>query len=384
MKKTAFFLAVILFAGLFNPIPRSYAESVMTSAKTHILMEASTGRVLSEYKSGEKVQIASMTKIMLLLLTAEEINAGRLSLDENVTASNRASGVTGSVIWLDPGEVMSVRDLVKSVIIASANDAAIALAERIGGSEEAFVKQMNIKALTLGMSYTHFSNAVGFDDGDNYSTAKDVAVMSAALMRDENYALFSEFMLTRLSSVRTGTPRESQLLNTNKLITFYDGIEGLKTGTTDMAGYCISAVAKRGDMRLICVLTGCYDDSSRVKSAQTLLDYGFGGYELFRPDLGENLPNVSVTGGVERELPVIEEKSGVIVIPKGRKGDVKYEVYIPERITAPVSKNQPVGNITATLDGVTVYESYIVAAKNAEKLTFWKSFRILAWEFFKM
>jgi len=384
MKKVLLLLTAAVFAASALSKTACDAEVLPATAKTYILMEESTGRVLAERRSEERVQIASMTKIMLLLLVAEEINAGRLSFEDSVTASARASGAGGSVIWLNPGEVMSVGDLVKSVVIASANDAAYALAEYISGSEEKFVKQMNLKAYTLGMTNTSFSNSIGFDDENNYSTARDVALMAKALMRDENYNLFAEFMTTRLDSVRTGTERETQLLNTNKLIGKYKGIEGLKTGTTDKAGYCLTAVAKRGDMRLIAVVTGCSNEDARTDSARTLLDYGFGGYELYTPDAGtvSELPNVRVIGGVEREIPVTAEKSVAIVIPKGRSKDVKYEIYTPESVTAPVTKSQPIGNVTAWLDGEAVYEGYIVAADGARELTFMRSFGILIKDFF--
>lgn len=383
MKKLALLLSAAVFAAS-AVIPCRSESPEVASAGTYILTEESTGRVLAEHKADERVQIASMTKIMLLLLVAEEINADRLSMSDNVTATARASGAGGSVIWLEPGEVMSAGDLVKSVVMASANDAAMALAEHIGGSEEAFVKQMNLKAYTLGMADTHFSNAAGFDDENNYSTARDVAVMSKALMREENYRIFSDFALTRLSSVRTGTPRETQLLNTNKLIGRYKGIEGLKTGTTDKAGFCVSAVAKRGSMRLIAVVTGCENEESRVKSAETLLNLGFTGYELYAPDSGTELPNIRVVGGIEREIRVVAEKSAGIVIPKGRGKDVKYEIYTPEKVSAPVMKNQPVGNIAAWLDGEVVYEGYIVAADGARKLTFGRSLGLLVERFFSM
>jgi len=380
MKKVLLLLTAAIFA--MSAIIPCNAEVLPTTARTYILTEESTGRVLASNRADERVQIASMTKIMLLLLVAEEINAGRLSFEDSVTASARASGAGGSVIWLNPGEVMSVADLVKSVVMASANDAAYALAEHISGSEEKFVKQMNLKAYTLGMTNTNFSNSIGFDDENNYSTAHDVALMAKALMREENYNLFADFMTTRLDSVRTGTPREAQLLNTNKLIGKYKGIEGLKTGTTDKAGYCLTAVAKRGDMRLIAVVTGCSNEDARTDSARALLDYGFAGYELYTPDSGTALPNVRVIGGVEREIPIAAEKSVAIVIPKGKGKDVKYEIYTPESVAAPITKNQPIGTVTAWLDEEAVYEGYIVAAAGAQKLTFIKSFGLLVERFF--
>ncbi|MCL2071766.1 MAG: D-alanyl-D-alanine carboxypeptidase [Oscillospiraceae bacterium] len=378
-------MAIFIFfgnVGLVSAISATEpsAEAALPDSVAHILIEASTGRVLSEANADERLAPASLTKIMLLLLAAEEINAGRLSFDALVTVSSHASKMDGSVIWLEQGESMSVADLVKSVVISSANDAAVALAEHISGSEEEFVKLMNRKAYVLGMSETNFVNAAGYDHPDHYTTAKDAATMSRALMRDENYELFSDYMLTRLCSVRAGTDREAQLLNTNKLITYYNGIEGIKTGTTDNAGHCLAAAATRDDMRLISVVMGCKDEADRVNRTEALLDYGFGNYELYRgfgKDL-EPFENLSVAGGVQRELKLaqIRDDSG-IVIQKGRAGDIDYRIYLPEKVTAPIARNQPVGTVTATLDGKVVHESYITAEHTVHELTLFRVFAFL-------
>ncbi|MCL2634935.1 MAG: D-alanyl-D-alanine carboxypeptidase [Oscillospiraceae bacterium] len=377
MKKLAFLLAMIISINLLTLV-----SSAEISCNAYILIEASTGRVLNEYNAHERLSPASLTKIMLLLLIAEEINAGRLSFDENVTVTESVYGVDGSVIWLEPGEVMSVNDLVKAVVISSANDAAVALAVHISGSEEKFAQEMNRKAHTLRIQNTNFVNVTGFDHPEHYTSAYDVAIMSSALMREGNYIHFAEFMLTRLDSVRTGTERETQLVNTNKLALYYKGVEGIKTGTTDNAGFCLSTSALRNDMRLISVVMGCKNEEGRVDLSEQLLDYGFENYELYRPDTKTEFDNVHLLDGLERELAVIEESNTSIVIPKGRGGSVKYEIYLPEKVTAPILKNQPVGTITGTLDGEVVYESYIVAAHNAPKMTFWKCFTNLIKDFF--
>jgi D-alanyl-D-alanine carboxypeptidase (penicillin-binding protein 5/6) len=343
---------------------------------------------LSELNADARVPTASLTKIMLLVITAEEINAGRLSLTDPVTASAHASSMSGSVIWLEPGEVMSVADLIKSVVISSANDSAVALAEYIAGSEDKFVELMNQKAYALKMTNTRFTNAAGYDNPEHYSSARDVAVMSRALMREENYKFFSDYMLTRLSSVRTGTERETQLLNTNKLITYYKGVEGIKTGTTDNAGYCLSAAATQADrlgnnIRLISVVMGCKDEFGRVDLSEKLLDYGFANFELYS-GFTEDLPpfeSIPVQNGVDDSVRITGEFPKAIVIPKGRAGDIEYEFYLPERITAPIELNQPVGTVTATLDGETVYEGYISAAQAAQELTFWRIFTKLLEKF---
>ncbi|MCL1789552.1 MAG: D-alanyl-D-alanine carboxypeptidase [Oscillospiraceae bacterium] len=393
MKKVLFLLVMIIF--LPNTVIVSAgeeSEESETDSAAYILVEDSTGTVLSESNADERLAPASLTKIMVLLLAAEEINAGRLSLEEPVAVSAHASQSDGSVIWLEPGEIMSVADLFKAVIIASANDASVALAEHIAGTEDAFVKMMNQKAYVLGMTNTNFNNAAGFDHPDHYTSARDAATMSRAFMRADNYALFSENMLTRLSSVRTGTERETQLLNTNKLITYYNGIEGIKTGTTDNAGFCLSAAATRNEMRLISVVMGCKDNDGRVDLSEKLLDYGFGNYELYR-SFGnelEPLENLIIQGGVEHDLKVIlapvrvreNQSEPGIVIPKGRAKDIEYDIYLPESVSAPISRNQPVGTVTAKLDGKVVYESYITAAGNAYRLTFGRILSFLTRRFF--
>ncbi|MCL1880549.1 MAG: D-alanyl-D-alanine carboxypeptidase [Oscillospiraceae bacterium] len=338
----------------------------------YILIAGESGRVLSELNADEKRSPASLTKIMLLLLVSGEINSGRLSVTDEVIASSHASSIGGSVIWLEAGESMSVSELIKAVVISSANDAAVALAEHISGSEEAFVQLMNQKASALRMTSTNFANATGLDNPLHFTTARDIALMSRALMREENYTHFAEYALTRLCSVRAGTPKEAQLLNTNKLIGEYEGIEGLKTGTTDAAGYCLVAVATREELRLVSVVLGAKDEEDRLTKSQELLDYGFSEYEIFTPASGEDLSEVRlpVEKGIIREIAVSEQPFKSIVIPKGRAGDVSYELYLPEEITAPIEANQPVGIVSAILDGEILQESYIIAEIEVARLTF--------------
>jgi D-alanyl-D-alanine carboxypeptidase (penicillin-binding protein 5/6) len=391
MKKVSFLLAIIVFWGCLAAINPSKAvgqpassqgQVFMPASRAYILTESSTGQVLAEHNADLRLAPASLTKIMLLLLIAEELNAGRFCLSEQVTASSNAFGAGGSVIWLDTGEVMSAADLVKAVVMTSANDATIALAEHIAGSEQEFVWLMNQKAHVLGMKNTNFVNSAGFDHPEHYSTARDVAIMSRALMREANYPHFSENMLTRLCSVRAGTPRETQLLNTNNLITYYKGIEGIKTGTTDNAGFCLAASALRNDMRLISVVMGCRDNYDRVDLSEKLLDHGFESFELYSPKSNLQLVPPTVQNGVVRELTITELEIPPAVIPKGRAGDIKYDVYLPPTVTAPINRNQPVGTITATLDGEVVYESYVVAAHSVQKLTFRKVLASMVLRFF--
>ena len=272
-------------------------QADIKTAKAAVLVESSTGRALCGLNENTRLPIASITKIMTLLIAAEEIDAGKLSFSDTAVCSAHANSMDGSVIWLETGEEMSVGDLAKSIVIASANDACVMLAEHIAGSEDKFVSMMNGKAAELGMTNTHFANCVGYDDDNHYSSARDVAVMAAELRK---YSFYDDFLLTRLDSVRTGTSRETQLLNTNKLITSYSGITGLKTGTTDGAGCCFCGTAKRGNMELTAVVLGCESDSDRFDAVRSLLDLGFDNYErvIPRPDVSELL-EVPVERGIK-------------------------------------------------------------------------------------
>ncbi len=337
-------------------------------AKAAILTETGTGQTLFEYNADLRLPIASVTKVMTLLIAAEEIADGRLDFETAAVCSEHAASMDGSVIWLEAGEEMTVGDLIKSVVIASANDACVMLAERIEGSEEAFVSRMNRTAEGLGMDNTHFANCVGYDDENHYSTARDVAKMSAELRK---YPYFDEFLLTRLDSVRTGTKTETQLLNTNKLITRYDGITGLKTGTTDGAGCCLSATAKRGEMNLAAVVLGCAEDEQRFDTAEALLDYGFSEFEVvsIRPDPSELL-EVEVDGGVKKTVDTRFSGTSGIVLPKGSASMIEYHYSRSTAVSAPVEQGQLLGFVTVTCGDSVVGSAKIIAAEEVERLDF--------------
>lgn len=382
MKKLiSFFLA---FAALLCLSLKCFAEEdkyIPPEVGAYILTEASTGRVLSSYNENERLSIASVTKVMVLLIIAEEIKAGRLDFSDEVPVSAYANSMDGSVIWLEQGEIMTAGDMIKSLTISSANDACVALAEYISGSEEEFVKRMNKRAAMLGMKDTSFSNCVGYDDGNHYSTARDVAVMTAELFK---YDYFSEFMLTRLSSVRTGTERETQLLNTNKLASTYDGILGGKTGTTDNAGYCLTECAERGGMKIISVVLGASKEDDRVSLSKYLLDSGFNEWQMFQPEIDtEKLLPIKVERGVAKSIELELEKSPLCVIPKGSGKNIEYVYYLPESITAPVKAGQIIGEVKAMLGGEVVFISDVLTKGETQELTFFKSFEILIGRFFK-
>lgn len=340
------------------------------NAKSVILAEAATGQVLYSQNPDERLAIASVTKIMTLLIAAEEMKAGRISMEDEVVASYNAFSMDGSVIWLNEGERMSMYDIIRSIVISSANDACVALGEHIAGSEEAFVNVMNKRAEELDMKNTRFVNCTGLDAQGHYSSAADVAKMAAELRK---YDFFDEFFLTRLTYVREGTERETQLLNTNRLL-YYDGITGLKTGTTDNAGYCFTATAKRNGMELVAVVLGAQTDEERFEIAEKLLDYGFDGFELYIPEFDhEQLGDISVSKGVNKKISVEPQNGLKCLIPKGESGNVTYLYNIRQNVNAPIEKGERVGKIVVLLDEETLFVVPVTVKEGTEKLTIWKS-----------
>lgn len=358
--------AAVIAAAMLSAVPDG--ENVQTSAKSAILIEQETGQVLYEYNADERLPIASVTKIMTLLITARELNSGNLTFEETAVCSDYAGSMDGSVIWLEKGEEMAVGELIKSVVIASANDACVMLAEHIEGSEAAFVERMNSTARELDMTNTNFQNCVGYDHENHYSTARDIAVMAGELRK---YSCFDEFLLTRLDSVRTGTKRETQLLNTNKLINSYSGITGLKTGTTDGAGCCLCATAKRGNMTLVSVVLGCGTDEQRFGETEKLLDMGFDGFEkvVLRPDTAE-LTEVKVDGGVKKTVDTRFSGVSDVVLEKGRLTEVDFHYSRTEKISAPVKQGQVLGFVTMLSGEEIIGTAKIVAAEEVEAMDY--------------
>lgn len=373
----AFTLFLSGFAAVFAQEQEEHEEpdtSGVYDAVSVVLVEANTGQVLYSQNPDEKLPIASVTKIMTLLIAAEEMKAGRLSMEDTVVASYNAFTTDGSVIWLNEGEKMSVYDILRSIVISSANDACVALAEHIAATEDAFVRRMNKRAEELDMTGTHFVNCTGLDAENHYSTASDVAKMAAELRK---YDYYDEFLLTRLTYVREGTERETQLLNTNKLL-YYEGITGLKTGTTDNAGYCFTATARRGDMELVAVVLGAKTDESRFHIAEQLLDYGFSGFELFSPEFDpEQLHDIAVKGGVEKTVSVTPTQGLQCLIPKGTSSRITYLYDIRQEVKAPVNTGDYVGKIIVLHGDDTLFVVNVTAASRAEEQTFFKSFLMI-------
>lgn len=344
------------------------------SSKSAIITECCTGQVLFEHNSRERLPMASVTKLMCMLIWAEEMQAGRLHFEDIVRCSAYASGRDGSVIWLMPNEEMSVRDLIKSVVIASANDATTALCEHIAGSERDFVQLMNEKAKKLGMNDTQYKNCVGYDEDGHYTTAYDIAILSAEVSR---YDYYNEFFSTRLDYVREGE-KAAQLLNTNKLMRYYDGILGGKTGTTDNAGYCLAVWARRGNMTICAVTLGCEAENDRFDACEKMLDYGFNGFEIYKAEVDSNkLIPVEVDNGLRKSTDIRVKRLVSTVIPKGCKGDIEYSYEIIEKLTAPVECGQAVGRVTAVLYDEVIFESDIIAVYEVKQTTFWSAFIII-------
>ncbi|MGN1340867.1 MAG: D-alanyl-D-alanine carboxypeptidase family protein [Oscillospiraceae bacterium] len=358
--------AVLLLPTAARAESTTEEQSVSAAPKAAVLMEAETGQLLYSVNAQEKLPMASITKVMSLLVLADFIDSGELQLTDKVKASSYASSAEGSVIWLESGEEMTAAELLEAVIVSSANDAMIALAEHTAGSEAQFVKLMNKRARQMKLSNTKFTGCVGFDGEGHYSSAEDIAVMTAELMEKEYYR---GWLLTWLDYLRGG---ETQLLNTNKLIRYYDGILGGKTGTTDGAGCCLTVCAERGNMRLVAVVLGCGDDPERFDRAEELLDYGFTGFERFTPEVdARELKQIPVERGETATVKTIVEQQGQdCIIKKGSSGNVKYEYTFVEKTQAPVEKGQFLGEYLVTLNGVEVFRSDIVAKEDVRRMNY--------------
>lgn len=364
-----FICLILSVLTLFSIGSAAFAEGETTasSGKAEILYEANTGQILYSKNADTKLPIASVTKTMSLLLFAEAIDKGKLTLEEKVKASGEAAKTEGSTIWLTAGEEMTVAELLEAVIVNSANDACVALAEHVSGSEATFVKLMNKRAKELKMTSTRYKNCTGLDVDGHYSTAHDIAIVTAELMKHE---VLRGWFLTWVDYLRGG---ETQLVNTNKMIRYYNGILGGKTGTTDAAGCCLTVCAERNNMRLVAVTLGCAEDNERFDVCENLLDYGFSSFELFSPEINFNkLKPIKVTRGTLSETtPIIKNQGEECVIKKGRAKDVKYEYTFVEQLEAPVKKGQFVGEYLVTVDGAEVFRSDIVAKDDIQRMNFW-------------
>lgn len=370
VKKNISILLAVMILLLSLPMSAGAVTDSDLTAPSAILVDSDNFNILYEKNSHEQRSVASITKVMTVLLIMEDIEKGKISLTDTVTASAHAASMGGSDIWLEEGEQMSLDDMLKATLVASANDAAVALAEYTEGSEEAFVKRMNNRAKELGMKDTVFKNCNGLDEDGHLSSAYDVALMSAELIKHTKVFDYTKIWLDFLRDGKT------QIVNTNKLLKSYNGITGLKTGTTDDAGSCICATAKRDGLSLIAVVLGSESGTSRFRDASTLLDYGFNNYSVIIPK-EQKLPKVKVNKGMEGEVDVYSNPPKSVLVSKGSDSEIKVNVNLPQKIDAPVEKDKKIGNITYIINDKVVQKADIRCKKSVEECSFGNSFRYL-------
>ena len=336
----------------------------LVNAPSAILVEQTSGQVLYELNADEKLPIASVTKTMTMLLIMEALDSGKINLTDTVSTSEYAASMGGSQVFLEPGEEMPVEDMLKAVVVASGNDAAVAMAEFIAGTESAFVEMMNKRAKELGCKNTHFINCNGLDEtAEHYSTARDVALISCELLR---HPKIQDYTTIWMDTLRNG---EFGLSNTNKLIRFYNGANGIKTGSTSTAKYCLSASAKRDNMQLVAVILAAPSTADRFSSATRLLDYGFANYAVVNAaeKIGELSP-VPVIGGKADTASVQADFSVNFIVKKGNQDKVEVSISFDEPIKAPVDKNQALGTATLTINDEKVAVCNLLATEEVKRM----------------
>ena len=375
-----FVIILLAFMLTFNcPAFLAGGFNLEISAPSYALMQQGTGKILCEKNAHEVRFGTSVTKIMLLLITAEAIDAGKIAQEDIVNISEHAAGVGGANVWLKTGENISVKDLIKSVAMVSANDACIALAEFIGGSEGKFIAMLNTRAKELGMNNTIFKDCIGSDEDGNVTSAYDMAVASSELME---HTIILPYISTWIEHIRDG---ETQIVNTNKLIKTYQGAMGIKTGTSEKAGSCISAYAQRDGIALIAVVLGAQSSKERFQDVSCLLDYGFANYVAAEAKKPEDLiKKIKVKNGMSREVEVNPQIEGEILIPKGKEREITCEVKIQEEIPAPVKMGDKVGAVLYKLNGETLAEYDVLAEKSVAEKEFHLVFKELLNSFFAL
>lgn len=343
---------------------------VEVKAKSAVLMDVATGEVLMSYNPDVKLFPASVTKIMTILLVAEALASKKITLADKVPCSANAASKGGSQIWLEEGELMTVDELLRATVIGSANDAATLLGEYVSGSEESFISLMNSRAKELGMKNTNFVNATGLDDTseDHLTTARDIAIMSCELLK---FDFITEYTTVWMDSLRNG---ETELVNTNKLVRFYEGTTGLKTGTTAKAGCCVSASAKRENLHLVAVVMGSENSNDRFNTAKAMLSWGFSNYSSVTPSADKTLIKpVKVITGKSDYVNVKMPKLSPVLIKKGEEENIKVNVELCEDAEAPVEKGQTLGTVTVTVSEKQIAEYKLTAADSVERLTIFGS-----------
>ena len=367
MKRAGWIMVVIALLAAMLPVGAGAVE-LEVGGKSALLMDAATGQILYESNAHAPLAPASVTKVMTMLLIMEAIDDGRIGWDDTVTASEAAASKGGSQIYLKVGETMTVSDMLKSIAVSSANDCACAMAEHIAGSEAAFVDMMNKRAEALGMADTHFVNCTGLDDGadaaSHRTSAHDIAVMSRQLL--VNHPDIKKFTTIWMDTVRDGT---FGLANTNKLVRFYQGATGLKTGFTSGAGYCLSASAERDGMELIAVVMGCATSQERFAACKSMLDYGFANFAVITPELPDKAA-VKVKLGRADTVTAVPGEDTALLIEKGQRASVTTEVTLDPEVTAPVSKGQRLGTLTIRAGEQVLAQVPLVAEEVVGRLGF--------------
>ncbi|MFC5448012.1 D-alanyl-D-alanine carboxypeptidase family protein [Paenibacillus aestuarii] len=365
---------LLVVQGAFAAEKQPASVDLTPNAQSAVLMDADTGTVISEKNKDTKLPPASITKIMTMLLIMEAVDQGKIKMDEKVRTSEYAASMGGSQIFLEPGEEMSVQEMIKGIAMASGNDASVAMAEKIAGSEENFVQMMNERAQQLGMKNTHFSNCNGLPVANHYTTANDIAIMSRELLKHEGITKFTGVYQDYL---RKDSPKPFWLVNTNKLVRFYSGADGLKTGYTSEAKFCLSATAKRDNFRVIAVVLGEPNTKTRNAEVTKLFDYAFAqysNYPLFKS--GDSLGNFTVNKGEVSSVPLVAKQNYSILMKKGEATqNIRHELQIDPNLKAPIALGQPIGKIVV-YNGDTVMAEYPLESPIAvNKASWWKLFK---------
>jgi len=379
MKRfVSFILTSFLLASLWSPTALAAEEKkstdIVSNVKSAILIERDTGTVLYEKNSNQELPPASMTKIMTMLLIMEALDKGKLTWNEKIRTSEYAASMGGSQIFLEPGEEMTTKEMLRGIAIGSGNDASVAMAERIAGSEDAFVDMMNAKAKELGLKHTFFKNTTGLPVGGHYSTASDMAVMAKELLKYEDITKFTGLYEAYL---RENTDKKFWLVNTNKLVRFYPGVDGLKTGFTAEAKYCLTATAQKDGMRVIAVVFGAPTSKERNAQVTKMLNYAFAQYQthpMFKRN--QTIAEAKVSKGKEKFVEAVTSEPLSLLTKKGEKTtDVKQKIVLEKNLKAPISKGDKVGTIRLIRDGKTILESPLVANKEVNEAGWWTLYK---------
>lgn len=362
----------LLFTGVRAPINIACATNdVDLTSKSAILMEYDSGEVLFSKDENKHLPVASMVKLMTILISLEELEIGNVSLDTLITTTENASSMGGSQVFIDPYVDYSFEDLLKSVIVASANDASVALAEYFNGNEKAFVNRMNKRAKELGMADTHYANCTGLPAPEQYSSAKDTAVLLKEILKHEAYHNYSTIWMDKLVHP---SGRETELTNTNRLIRYYQGCDGGKTGSTNEAGCCLGASAKRGDMRLISVIVGAENSKTRFNESATLLNYGFGNFESEKlVDNAVAISNLPVSKGKVENVDVYASESFSAVVKKGDKSGYETAIELDSFVKAPAKNGDKVGEIVVSRNGNVIKKIPIVVGEDVKHLSWFET-----------